>query len=342
MKKTVNLKRLLKLIICNLSYSSGLLHFYLKYCLSRQTHHPCVIINYHGFYHNLDHVLETEGTISHRIEDFKEEMKFLKRYFQIISLDEVVDHLKRGEKFNKPTVAITIDDGFKNNFDLLFPVLKNENIPATIFLTTGLIGTQKKIWVNHLADLILKTNRKEIYVNGSLQEERFPLDSLRNKRRTYLSILGQIKDMPIHDRDLCLKQIERQLGVKESEQRQMLNWEEVRLMQKYRISFGAHTCTHPILTNMPLKEAQREITESKQIIEYQLGEKVKHFAYPNGRPQDFNEELRQFCKDIGFESISTCDFGHNAESKDVYTLKRIGPPLPLSVFAFNLIRAFYK
>ncbi len=342
MKKTVNLKRLLKLIICNLSYSSGLLHFYLKYVLSRRRHNPCVIINYHAFYHNLENCLETEGTVAHRIEDFKREVKFLKRYFKIISLDEVVDHLKRGEKFNKPTVAITIDDGFKNNFDLLFPVLKKENIPATIFLTAGLIGTQKKIWVNHLEDFILRTKNAEIHLNGSLKEEKYSLASREDKRRAYLSILRQLKDMPIKERNICMKEIESQLDIVESQERQMLNWDEVRFMRKEGISFGAHTCTHPILTNMPLKEAQREITESKQIIEYQLGEKVKHFAYPNGRPQDFNEELRQFCKDIGFESISTCDFGHNAESKDVYTLKRIGPPLPLSVFAFNLIRAFYK
>jgi hypothetical protein len=93
---------------------------------------------------------------------------------------------------------------------------------------------------------------------------------------------------------------------------------------------------------MPEDEAKREISESKRIIEENLGVPVRHFAYPNGRPQDFNGKLRSFCKEIGFESISTCDFGNNKTAEDVWALKRVGSYVPLSLFAVNLVRSFLR
>jgi peptidoglycan/xylan/chitin deacetylase (PgdA/CDA1 family) len=334
------MKPLIKHTICSTLYRSGMLHLYIEKVLRKRRVFPAVIINYHRLIRNLDSILETEPTVNHLIDDFAKEIRFLKRYFDILPLDQVTETLKNSENFKKPTLAITADDGYKNNFELLFPVLKEHNIPVTIFLTSGFTGTNNKIWVDRLEHLFLNTKKIIFNSGGIFKERKYLLSTLKQKRQAYLEILYKLKDTEIKLRNRCLAEIEEKLGPVHDGSPIMLNWEEVRKMQKSNISFGAHTLTHPILTNMPLEDAKREIAESKRIIEKNLGTKVNHFAYPNGRPQDFNEELRQFCKDIGFESISSYDFGNNCKPSDIWSLKRIGSCLPFSVFAVNLARAF--
>ncbi len=317
------LKSVIKNIICSILYYSGILHLYIIYVFTRKRSFPAVIINYHRFFRDLDGVIDIEPTVTHLVSDFEKELKFLKRYFDVVSLDEVAAALRAGEAFTRSTVAITIDDGFRDNFELAFPLLKKYDIPATIFLTAGLIGTNKRIWVDQLADMIFAGS-------GSFQE----------KRLTYYAALKRLKDMPLDERDRYLKQAEERVAPESGKEAVMLDWQQVREMAGARISFGAHTLTHPILTHMPLEDAKKEILESKKTIEQEAGVKVRHFAYPNGRPKDFNEKLREYCKETGFESISTCDFGANRLPSDVWALKRVGSYVPLSLFAMNLLRSF--
>ncbi len=91
---------------------------------------------------------------------------------------------------------------------------------------------------------------------------------------------------------------------------------------------------------MPLEDAKREIADSKRKIEQELGVSVRHFAYPNGRLQDFNEVLRRFCQKIGFDSVCTCNYGNNSQTSDIWGLKRIGSEVPISLFAVNVVRSF--
>ncbi len=336
------LKSKLKLLVCHFILYSGILHCYIEFVYKRRRSFPLIIINYHGFFTNIDQLIDSGHSVSHRISDFRKELKFLRRYFKLISLDEAVQALKKNKQFDQPTITLTVDDGYKNNFEILFPVLKETNTPITIFLTAGLIGTKDRTWVSQMGDMILKASGESLKLNGLFSKQSFSLKSLADKRRTYAKILGKLKDLSNSDRNQYLKEIEHLLGGVTYDTPDMLNWDDARMMQKHNVFFGAHTCNHPILTNIPLEEAKKEILDSKKMIEKELGVPVKHFAYPNGRPRDFNEELRQYCKEIGLESIATCDYGHNHRPDDIWALKRIGPPLPVSIYAFNIFRALLK
>ncbi|HBR14262.1 MAG TPA: hypothetical protein DD723_01810 [Candidatus Omnitrophica bacterium] len=331
----------IKILICRVLFYSGLLDLYIRFLLQRRKDFTAVIINYHSFVDRLDKAMELDPCVTHRIDDFRKEVRFLKKYFDISSLDRLVEGLKRGELFKRPTVAITIDDGYKNNYDYLFPAIKESQIPVTIFLTTDYIGTNDKIWVDRLGSTFYATSEQFMELTGEVITGKLSLMTLAEKRRAYMMTLSQLKDLPIESRDAYLAEIERKLGKPVSFNKpDMLNWQQVREMLNNHVSFGAHTCSHPILTSVPVRLAKEEISNSKKTIEEKLGVPVKHFAYPNGRPQDFNEELRAYCREIGFESVSTCDYGANSRPGDVFALKRIGPPVPISLFAVNLIRAF--
>ena len=335
------MKKIVKIALCNFIYYSRLLWLYVFFAWLGRKNFPLVVINFHRFVENYDGQMDTEPTVVHKIADFKREIKFLLKYFDIISLDQAVETLRLGQGFSRPTVSITVDDGFADNFTLLFPVLSLHKVPVTIFLTTGVIGTKDKIWVDRLADLFLNTQKTAMVMKVGMSEKRYGLTTLDEKREAYSGVLSELKDVEFAERNRLLGSLEQKLGAAPEDHRAiMLDWEQVRMMSRQGISFGAHTMTHPILTNMPLQDAKREILGSKEAIEKNIGIKVRHFAYPNGRPQDFNEELRSYCKEIGFESISTCDFGNNKSAEDALRLKRIGSYLPLSVFAVNVVRCF--
>ncbi len=332
----------IKLIICHSLYYSGVLHLFMKGFFMRKRGYPVVIINYHSFVKDLNRVMEPHPTVTHRLEDFKGEVSFLRKYFDVVSLDTAIGTLRQKKVFARPTVAITIDDGCKDNFDLLFPFLKESELPVTIFLTSGVIGTNQRIWVNHLGEMILKTHRNTVTLNGPFKAKTYALRTLGQRRQAYHEIVDKLKDINTVARDRYLNKIEQELGSPEHQSPLMLNWDEVRLMSRQNVSFGAHTVSHPILTNVPLEKAKKEILDSKNTIEKQLNHPVRHFAFPNGRPQDFNVELRKFCEDIGFESVSSCEYGNNQNAADVWSLKRIGSEIPLSLFAVNVVRAFLK
>jgi len=337
-----NLKILLKLMFCNFLYYTGLLNLIFKFTIHQNNEFSAVIINYHRFVENSEGIIEIHPSVSHLIDDFEQEIKFLKSHFNIVSLDEIVNTLQSKKKFTKPTVAITIDDGFKDNFELLFPVLKEENIPATIFLSTSVIGTTRMNWYDQLASMILHASHKELKVDGLFDGKIFSLSSNENKRFAYVQIVEALKNVDIQKRDQYLKNIENCLGLPKEDKPLMLNWDEIRTMNKAQVSFGGHTHTHPILTRMPLEEAKKDILDSKLNIERELGVKVKHFAYPNGRATDFNEDLREYCREIGFSSISTLNYGNNKRPSDVWELRRISSESPVSLFAANVARALLR
>jgi peptidoglycan/xylan/chitin deacetylase (PgdA/CDA1 family) len=110
----------------------------------------------------------------------------------------------------------------------------------------------------------------------------------------------------------------------------MLSWDEIREMDKYDISFGSHTVSHPVLSDICSNDILQEVIESKKIIEEKIQKSVTTFAYPYGKVEDYNDEVIRLLKDTGFEICCTTVPG--AESlplQNPLTLRRKGvPPSP--------------
>jgi hypothetical protein len=86
--------------------------------------HPCIILLYHRIVDDSSKYLNKGPVVHHPIKHFKREILFLKRNFQILSMDEVVNHLKFGKGFRRPSIAITFDDGYLDNYTLAYPFLE--------------------------------------------------------------------------------------------------------------------------------------------------------------------------------------------------------------------------
>ena len=335
-------KYLLKSILFFIVYFSGTLHLGILFSKKVKKRHVATILFYHRFcdgsndpYH-LPHL---------DIKDFKKQMCHIKRWYRVITMDELADKLTGRKYFVSPSIAITIDDGYLNNYTLAYPVLKALGLPAIIYLTTGLIGTNKAPWVDSLMDVLSQTKGKELRFPELLGDETVDISTPKGKRDAEIKLFKVMLKLEDKKRIRALEKLSKMLAVNETSKRNanriMMNWGEVMEMVVNGISFGAHTVTHPILSKMELERSKQEIYESKIEIEERVGRKVRHFAVPNGKNEDFNDELKRYCKEIGMLTVASTESGVVSDQSDPYFLKRINPPPPIYIFACELARDMF-
>jgi peptidoglycan/xylan/chitin deacetylase (PgdA/CDA1 family) len=335
------------LLFCSFFYLR-LFDLILKLLTRVRRDHPCIILVYHRIVDDRSNYLNKSAVVHHHLKDFETEIAYFKRNFQMISMDEVVSHMKLGKGFRRPSIAITFDDGYLDNYTLAYPVLKKHAVTATIYITTGLIGTPDKIWTEKIGLAFLETKKDYFNFSTILGDITVPIKTMEEKEQAYSKVSKALKLRPDDERRELVQVLFEKLEVNEKsgrhfEERMMLNWDEIQEMRKDGITIGSHSHTHPILSRMPIQKAKDEILNSKKIAEKNVDTKVRHFSFPNGREEDFSEELRDYCREIGFESICSVIYGTNDASEgNAFALKRVGAISPVSMLAGELIRLVCK
>jgi len=293
-------------------------------------------------YHKVDYKAPPFFGVAVRPDVFEKQIRFLKRYYKIVDLADLNQLEQLEQTFPSDLIVITFDDGYRNNYTHVFPLLKKYNVPATIFLATDYIGNNRLLWYDKLSWILYKVvnlpdSRRlmkfELSPEIIREVERF-LAAVSSGRVSILrSLVILLKAYSAQEREEVIKRLAESCRVNTwpgDEDRPMLSWEEVREMSKYGISFGSHTASHPVLSDISVEEARREIGESKNIIEEQIQKPVTTFAYPYGKKEDCTDEVAKILIDEGFEYACTTTVGY--EQFPVATplkLKRRGvPPHP--------------
>jgi len=258
------------------------------------------------------------------VDRFRKQVQILASSFRVITVEQLIEEIECNTM--KPnTVCITFDDGYLDNFQFAFPILRDHGLSATIFLTTDLINTDRVLWPDTVLLAIKKTNVKRFtYKNAKIVDADFT--NLGNRLKTSFALLKWLKRFEPSERDKRIGDILSICRIKAmSTERLMLNWQEVKEMRRAGFSFGSHTKTHPILSSLTAKAAEKEIVESKIAIETALGESIRTFAYPNGQAGDFNENCKSVLERSGYDCALTTIRGINTRETDMYELKRGTP-----------------
>ncbi|HXH02171.1 MAG TPA: polysaccharide deacetylase family protein [Candidatus Competibacteraceae bacterium] len=265
-------------------------------------------------------------TVQTPVAWFERLMAGLRRYYDMVSLDQVVQHLESGQPFARDCVAVTFDDGYEDNYRLALPILRRYGIPATVFLATGFIGTGRWLWMDRLEQALLQTCRPHLELEPLGLPGRLPLAGLVRRRQANLRLSAHLKTLAPPALEAALAALEQALAVDPGRYRRtMLTWEEVRALARAGVDIGSHGVSHVILTQMPRDQALAELESSKTRLEAELQRPVRHFAYPNGRAEDFDETLCAAARGLGYRSVSTCIWGRNTPSEtDTFALRRIG------------------
>jgi CelD/BcsL family acetyltransferase involved in cellulose biosynthesis/peptidoglycan/xylan/chitin deacetylase (PgdA/CDA1 family) len=256
---------------------------------------------------------------------FEEQIRFVARHYRIVSLCELLRRLEQRDPATD-LVAVTFDDGYRDNYRCALPILRRYGVPATIFLTTGSIDDRRPLWFERLAHAIANTAQPSVDLEIDIPR-RFWLRNQPERLAANGAIFGLLRQLSEEQRRGWEEEIIRRLGWSRSEDRNdhMLTWEEARAMLCEGIAFGAHTVTHPFLSRLTPERAAWEVTESKRRIETELQSPVEHFAYPNGREQDFTDANKTLLRDAGYRAAFTTIWGPNYRSTDPMELRRGQP-----------------
>jgi peptidoglycan/xylan/chitin deacetylase (PgdA/CDA1 family) len=336
-----NIRRGVKKFLYFAIFYSGLLHIIIIVYRNVNHKYPALIL----FYHRFDKSAYPERLLPYLdVKEFDRQLSLLKRMYRIIGMDEASETLSTGRSFSRPSIAITIDDGYLDNYSLAYPILRKHHLPALIYLTAGIIGTKSGLWIDDVEFALMHTQKQAILFPELLGTEECHLETRRHKQAVLEKLFFSMLKKGEEERRNLIRKLFHILNVDieslQKRRRIMLNWNEVKKMSENGIHFGSHTLTHPFLPAMPTDVAEFEISDSKEIIEKSIGKKVRHFAIPNGQHDDFTPELKAYCKRIGFETVVTTEPGMVNESADMFSLKRVLPDPPLYHFACEIARYF--
>lgn len=223
-------------------------------------------------------------------QTFEKHVAFLVKHYTFISLDELAKFLERREWGDLPPrpMVLTIDDGNVDNCRLAETICKYR-IPATIYLTAGVIGTNRRFW--------------------------FKSDGLSTAE------CAELKILPDSEKQMRLEKCFGHTDTREYENRSALSWEDVKEWINAGGQVGGHSMFHPILTRCSQEKAIEEITQCKIVIDRALGANVRHFAYPNG---DWDEAIACMVRKAGYQTARTTRHGWVTLDSDPFSLPVMG------------------
>lgn len=257
-------------------------------------------------------------------ESFRSHIGWLEDYFTIVSLSDWLERLRSGGSLPSKSVAITFDDGWRDNYEFAFPILRETNTPATIFVVAGMMGTNQQFWPNRVARLLLEyeTELAQLECASWLRDVLARQVTNANPRDKVAAIVDSLKDFDDQDIEQRLHKIEQALEVPATQQPAMMDWQHLTEMQTTGlIEIGGHTMSHRrLLPHLDDATLEREIITSKKQLESRLGNTVNLFCYPNG---DYSAAANAMVQ-ANYTAAVTTQKGTNSKNVPRHELKRIG------------------
>lgn len=225
--------------------------------------------------------------------------------YDIISLDELHERLKTGNKSNKPYAVFTADDGYKDNRDLALPILKKHNVPLAIYIVSDYSNHQGELWWFALEDIIKKSSAiQNPYNKGEVLEAV----TTEQKFRAFDTIYWPMRRSNQHEQRATIREMAKahDYDIDALSKNLVMNWEELRELNKEPlITLAAHTKSHFAIARLSEEEAGEQIQTGMDIMEKELGEKATHFSFPYGSNCAANKRDFELVKKFGFKTAVT-------------------------------------
>ncbi|MGE5498036.1 MAG: polysaccharide deacetylase family protein, partial [Syntrophothermus sp.] len=237
-------------------------------------------------------------------ENFDEHLKVLKNNFNIVPLSSLIRSVK--EKSIEPrTIAITFDDGYLDNYTYALPLLEKQRVPATIFVTAGMVGSQEEFWWDALERILFVNNNLPQRLNLSSDKETYDLSlvSPTDKFKAYEIIHSILKNQSVSERSELINALLNWGGLsKEGRQsHRIMNQEELKKISvSPYIEIGSHTVSHQKLSSLGYNEQYQELSNSRTLLESIINKPVTTLSYPFGSLGDINNDTIRATINAGY------------------------------------------
>ncbi|MEL6458273.1 MAG: polysaccharide deacetylase family protein [Cyanobacteria bacterium J06621_15] len=277
-------------------------------------------------------------------KNFEQHLEALQKYSNPMGLRQLTQsHLH--ESIPQHAVAITFDDGYADNLYNAKPLLERYSIPATVFVTTGHINSQREFWWDELEHLLLQPGKLPekltLFIEGNTHnwklgtaanytQELYQRDCNSKSWETqagsrhcfYYSIWQTLRFLPYKIRLEALEAIKTWIGIEtrlRSTHRSLSSEELCVLGENQLVEIGSHTVTHSLLSVQSQKSQLREIEQSKAYLEKLLNYSITSFAYPYG---NYAPQTISLMQQAGLERACTTNEGMLWKYSDCFQLPR--------------------
>jgi peptidoglycan/xylan/chitin deacetylase (PgdA/CDA1 family) len=260
------------------------------------------------------------------------QLRYLATHFNVVSLETMLDRITNGSLPLAHEIVLTFDDGLRNNLTVVYPMLRELQLPATMFICPALVESGAWLW-NHEMRC-----RLQILAVPELAELRMKLLS---PGTSVDAIVEWMKTLPLEQRRIAEETVRQATAgflpsAAQHEAFDVMNWSDLRSLDRDLITVGSHTLSHPILTKLSVQEIEAEILESRRCLEQRLERKVDLFCYPNGA---YDRRAYQLVQQT-YRAAVTTETGviDGSEPLDVHRLPRIPSAENAALTAWRLHR----
>jgi peptidoglycan/xylan/chitin deacetylase (PgdA/CDA1 family) len=273
------------------------------------------------------------------IRSFDRQVRYLHRHYRLAPLDTALGELFSGA-LREPTACITFDDGYRNNYTLGLDVLHRYRAPATVYLATGLIQTDRRLWTTEL-DLAFQQCRRPIVDLRPLGLDAIALGDVQQRMAIARRVIGELKQLPPQRRDPLMRHVRSELDVPviaDDGAYSFMTWDEVRSMEQSGwVRFGGHTVNHEIVQRLTDTQLAAEVGGSIKAVQSQVRDPSATFAYPNGGRGDFDERCGDVLRSFGCTAAVSTIEGLNGAHTDPFAIRRFNIGHDMTFDEFRLL-----
>jgi len=246
------------------------------------------------------------------LKRFKQHLRFYKKHFNVISLDDYYEQKFSRDKFN---ICLTFDDGFANNYKYVLPLLAQYQLPATFFVTAIRAAGYDILW-NDFLGIVSRYGPQNI----QFENERYQ-QGLHNKYFSTpdgVSLVERLRSSGFPQKAEMMRLLypATPFRLNTADEDYWLQMTEEQLRELFRSPYatiGAHGHYHNDLARIDIKDAEAEISFSKLYLETITGKQVKSFAFPYG---SYSPQVVNAAKLAGFKHLLAMDFLFPADQED--------------------------
>ena len=277
-------------------------------------------------------ILMYHGVAPQGAQALAAQLRYLVRHFKVVSLETMLDRLTNGSLPLAHEIVLTFDDGLRNNLTVAYPILRQLQVPATMFVCPAMVESGEWLW-NHEMRCRLQT-----LAAPDLAELRMKLLA---PGTSVDAIIEWMKTLRLQQRRMAQATIQQatpafQPTATQREAFDIMDWDDLRSLDCNLITVGSHTLSHPILTTLSAEELESEILESRRCLEQRLHRKVDFFCYPNGA---YDKRAYQLVQKT-YRAAVTTESGviDGGQALDLHRLPRIPSAESAALTAWRLHR----
>lgn len=281
-------------------------------------------------YHRISDSLPSNdpGVWSATSQGFDAQLAFLTRHFDVIGPDDLTAALTTGGRH----VLLTFDDGYRDNYEIALPVLREHGATATFFIIPGFIDTPRVAWWDELAWMVRNSERGELPAGGPVAAS-IPFDE-PERELAVAAVLALYKQLPGERTEELMDFVAGASGtgraVPGAAADTWITWDMARELRDAGMTVGGHTADHRVLARIPADAQRDQVMVCARRLEAELGHPMRYFSYPVGARDTFDADTRACLADAGVELAFSLYGGYTRRAKfDAYDVRRTH----VSVFA---------